>query len=67
MIETKNLLTVKEASDWATNFLGKSVTPSNIASLINYGRVNKIGENGNVFVAKRYLIDYYETYQRERV
>jgi len=63
----ENLLTIKEASVWATNFLGKSVTPSNIAYLINYGRVNKIGENGNTYVAKQDLIDYYEAYQRETV
>ena len=63
----ENLLTIKEASVWATNFLGKSVTPSNIAYLINYGRVNKLGENGNTYVAKQDLIDYYEAYQRETV
>ncbi len=63
----ENLFTIKEASVWATNFLGKSVTPSNIAYLINYGRVNKRGENGNTYVAKQDLIDYYETYQRETV
>ena len=65
MTETKTLLTIKEASDWATNYLGKSVTASNIAYLINYGRVNKIGRNGNTFVAKQDLIEYYESYQRE--
>lgn len=65
MIDTQGLLTIKEASVWATNFLGKSVTPSNIAYLINYGRVNKIGENGNAFVAKQDLIEYYDGYQRE--
>ena len=67
MIESKNLLTIKEASDWATSFIGKSVTPSNIAYLINYGRVEKRGENGNTFVAKQDLINYYENYQRETV
>jgi len=29
MIEAENLLTIKDASVWATDFLGKSVTPSN--------------------------------------
>ena len=67
MLESKNLLTIKEASDWATEFLGKSVTPSNIAYLINYGRVKKRGKNGNTFVAKQDLIDYYENYQRETI
>jgi len=66
MIETENLLSIKEASVWATEFTGKSVTPSNIAYLINYGRIDKIGENGNVFVAKQDLINYYENYRREQ-
>ena len=65
MIKAENLLTIKEASVWTTDFLGKSVTPSNIAYLLNYGRVNKIGENGSTFVAKQDLIDYYKNYQRE--
>ena len=67
MIKAENLLSIKEASVWATDFLGKSVTPSNIAYLVNYGRVEKRGANGNTFVAKQDLIDYYENYQRETI
>ena len=67
MLEAKDLLTIKEASAWATDYLGKSVTPANIAYLINYGRVNKIGENGSIFVARQDLVEYYENYQREIV
>lgn len=66
MIETGNLLTIKAASVWATEFTGKSVTPSNIAYLINYGRINKLGENGNVLVRKQDLINYYEGFRREQ-
>ena len=66
MIETENLLSIKEASIWATEFLGKPVTPSNIAYLINYGRVEKVGKNGSVLVAKQQLINYYEGYRREQ-
>lgn len=66
MIETGNLLTIKAASVWATEFTGKSVTPSNIAYLINYGRITKIGDNGNVLVAKQDLINYYEGFRREQ-
>ena len=65
MPETKQLLDIKEASVWATAFLGKSVTPSNISYLINYGRVSKAGSNGGTLIAKQDLIDYYETAQRE--
>lgn len=57
---------VKEASIWATEYIGKTVTPSNIAYLINYGRVKKRGDNGNIFVAKNDLVEYYKSYQRER-
>lgn len=67
MFEQKEFLTIKEASFWASEHLGKSVTPSNISYLINYGRINKIGDNGSVLVAKQDLIEYYENYQRETV
>lgn len=33
MLETKELLSIKEASEWATNHIGKDVTPSNITYL----------------------------------
>ena len=65
MIETDELLSIKDASIWATEVTGKSVTPSNISYLINYGRINKVGKNGTVFVAKADLIKYYEGYKRE--
>lgn len=65
MIKPEKLLTVKEASVWATNHIGKTVTPSNIAYLINYGRIPKIGDNGENLIAKQNLIDYYENSQRE--
>ncbi|MGI8467240.1 MAG: hypothetical protein ACR2N3_02200 [Pyrinomonadaceae bacterium] len=65
MFESVELLNIKQASAWATERTGKTVTPSNIAYLVNYGRVNKIGSNGNILVAKQDLIDYYENSQRE--
>lgn len=40
------LLTLKEASDWATEHIGKEVTTSNISYLVQYGRVRKIEVNG---------------------
>lgn len=67
MFEAKEILDIKEASVWATEYIGKTVTPSNIAYLINYGRVNKIGSNGSILIAKQDLINYYENYQREKI
>jgi len=60
------LLTIKEASIWASEHLQKNVTPSNISYLIQYGRITKHSENGSVTISKQELIDYYKvTGQRE--
>lgn len=67
MIDSEKLLTVKEASIWATKHIGKDVTPSNITYLINYGRILTNGKNGSTLIPKQELIDHYENYQREAV
>jgi hypothetical protein len=67
MLEQKEFLNIKEASIWASKYIGKDVTPSNITYLINYGRILKTGAGGAVLIPKQELIDYYETYQREAV
>jgi len=41
MIENKVLMTITEASKWATSFLKKNVTTSNISYLIQYGRIRR--------------------------
>lgn len=66
MIEAKEIFTIKEASVWASEHIGKDVTPSNISYLINYGRVEKRGKNGNVLIAKKDLIAYYKTIPNEK-
>lgn len=67
MITPKDYLTIKEASVWATEHTGKNVTPSNIAYLINYGRILKVGANGTTLIPVKELVGYYENYQREAV
>lgn len=62
MIENEMLLSIKEASEWATQHLGKNVTTSNISYLIQYGRIKKIGGNGMTYVSKDELINYYNSY-----
>src|SRR4030042_828724 len=66
MIETDKLLKIKEASKWATEHLGKTVTTSNISYLIQYGRIKKIGINGTTQVSKQELINYYKSYNGHR-
>ncbi len=65
----KDLLNIKEASKWASSYLNRAVTQSNISYLIQYGRVRKIGENGFTQVLKSDLIKYYNStvmHDRER-
>ncbi len=62
----EKLLNIKEASEWATSYIGKNVTPSNIAYLIQYGRVKKIGENGSTQIDLNDLKKYYQSYNGSR-
>ena len=66
MIGTTKLLTIREASDWASRYTGKNVTPANIAYLIQYGRVRKIGDNGATQVSVVDLQSYYTSYNGSR-
>lgn len=65
MIE-KDLLSIKEASEWATKYLSKTVTTSNISYLIQYGRIRKIADNVATKVSKSELINYYKSYNGKR-
>lgn len=61
-----DLLTIDQASQWATKFLNKSVTTSNISYLIQYGKIKKIGTNGSTLIKKDDLINYYQSYLSKR-
>ncbi len=61
-----DLMSIKEAAEWATNYLGKNVTASNISYLIQYGRIKKIGANGFTQVSKSELLEYYKSYNGHR-
>ena len=60
------LLSIKEAASWASEYLNKVVTPSNISYLIQYGRISKIGENSNTQIRKEDLQKYYESFHGKR-
>ncbi len=62
----KEILTIKEASLWASEYLNKNVTSSNISYLIQYGKIKKYGENGNIAVNKNDLIAYYKSFNGQR-
>ena len=56
-----DLLTIPQASEFATRFLKKLVTTSNISYLIQYGKVKKFGHNGSAQIRKYDLISYYKS------
>ena len=66
VLQREDLLCIKEASKWATKYLGKTVTTSNIGYLIQYGRVRQIGGNGTTQVSKSELVNYYKRYNGKR-
>lgn len=62
----QDLLSVPAASRWASKHLQKNVTTSNIAYLMQYGRIRKLEHNGTTVVSKQELADYYRTYSQQR-
>ncbi|MBU1719514.1 MAG: site-specific DNA-methyltransferase [Bacteroidetes bacterium] len=64
--EQEKLMTIKEASLWASNFMEKNITPSNISYLIQYGLIRKVGNNGSTNLLKEELIDYYGAQKKTR-
>lgn len=59
-------LTIKEASQWATELLHREVSNANISYLINYGKVKKYARNGAVVIMKDELEEYYNTFHGQR-
>jgi len=55
-------LTINEATKWAAMFLKKEVSTSNISYLIQYGRIRKFDENGEVRIDIADLENYYKSY-----
>ena len=66
MQQTKNLLTIKEASQWASDFLKRDVSESNISYLVQYGKVKKHNGGSSVFVDLNDLKSYYDSYRGQR-
>lgn len=62
----KQLLTIKEASQWATNFLNRDVSESNISYLVQYGKVKKHNGGTSVCIDVNDLKRYYDSYQGRR-
>lgn len=64
---TPPLLTVHEASKWASCRFGRDITPANITYLINYGRIPKLQTGGGATaVSAASLETYYQSWRGRR-
>ena len=64
----KNLVSIQEASKWASQHIGKHVTTSNISYLVQYGRIAKQGNgNGSIHIDIEELKKYYQKSPRKEV
>ena len=63
--EEKRLINLKEASVWASRYLNRKVTISNISYLIQYGRIKKHGSDGNPLIDVVELQYYYDSLSKE--
>jgi len=66
MQEKVEYLTIKEASIWASNYLGREITTSNISYLIHYGLIGNVGTNSSLQILKSELIKYYQSLNKTR-
>jgi DNA modification methylase len=62
----QDLIKIKDASKWISTELKKDITSSNISYLVNYGRIHKHGDNGETFVSKKEVREYYNSYYGNR-
>lgn len=60
------ILTVAQASKWASRRTGRKVTTSNITYLVNYGRIPKVAKNGTLMVRVPDLEKYYQSIDGRR-
>lgn len=60
------LFTIQKAAEWATEYLKKKVTTSNISYLIQYGKIEKFDVDGNTIVKKDDMVEYYNSFRGKR-
>ncbi len=65
-LQKKEFLSIGEASRWASSYLERKVSNSNISYLLQYGKVKRHKENGNTLISKKELKRYYKSYHGKR-
>ncbi|NMC12623.1 MAG: site-specific DNA-methyltransferase [Chloroflexi bacterium] len=64
--DEKKFINLKEASNWASQYLNRNITVSNISYLLQYGRIKKYRSNGNPLINIEELKNYYDSYDKEQ-
>ena len=64
--QQNSLVTIQEACQWATKFLRREISPTNISYLIQYGKVRKYRENGSTQINLNDLKRYYQSFNGKR-
>jgi DNA modification methylase len=64
--EGKKLINLREASEWASQYLNRKVAISNISYLLQYGRIRMYGSNANRLINIEELKEYYDSYDKEK-
>ena len=62
----QSLVSIREASEWASKSFNRDITPSNISYLIQYGKIKKYGDNGTTRIDLIDLNDYYRSFLGNR-
>jgi SAM-dependent methyltransferase len=64
--EKKELINLRQAAIWASQYLNRNITVSNISYLIQYGRIKRYGSNGNPLINVQELKNYYDSFDKEQ-
>lgn len=64
--EEEKLINLKEASIWASQYLNRKITISNISYLLQYGRIKNYGSDGKPLVNIEELKEYYDSFSKEK-
>ncbi len=60
------LLTLDKASQWASGFVDKDISKTNISYLVQYGKVRRLIKDGKTFVSIDDLKNYYKSFHGQR-
>lgn len=58
--------TLQDTARWASQYLNRRVTTSNISYLLQYGKITKHGNDGNPLIDIKELKDYYDSFNRRK-